>query len=61
MYEVEKYVEINHTTMIEWYANLRIECSRFLKEDKMTLGNNEDSVIEIDESLFWEKEKAQQG
>ena len=38
IYEVEKYVEINHKTVIEWYANPRFECSRCLKEDKMSQG-----------------------
>ena len=33
---MEKYVDINHKTVIEWYANLRAERAKFLMEDQMT-------------------------
>ena len=33
---MEKYVDINHKTVIEWYANLRVERAKFLMEVKMT-------------------------
>ena len=54
-------MDVNHKTVIEWYSNLRAECSTFLKEDKMTLGNNDESIIEIDESLFGKKRKYNRG
>lgn len=60
IYEVEKLVEVNHGTVIEWFDNLRAKCIQFLKEDPITLGESM-GTIEIDESLYGKKRKYNRG
>ena len=61
IYEVEKFTDINHKTVIEWYKKLRQLCKEFIKRDPISLGNAEGSVVEIDESLFGKKRKYNRG
>ncbi|XP_053409293.1 uncharacterized protein LOC123527348 [Mercenaria mercenaria] len=55
VFEVEKFTDISHVTVIEWYKKLRQLCKLFLEKDPISLGNAEGSVVEIDESLFGKK------
>ena len=61
VYEVEKFTDISHVTIIEWYKHLRGLCKEFLKRDPILLGIAEGSVVEIDESLFGKKRKYNRG
>lgn len=61
IFEVEKFTDINHGTVIEWYKFLRGLCNKFLKNNPILLGNAEGSVVEIDESLFGKKRKYNRG
>lgn len=61
IFEVEKFTDINHVTVIEWYTFLRGLCNKFLKNIPILLGNAEGSVVEIDESLFGKKRKYNRG
>lgn len=60
IYEVEKLVEINHCTVIEWYDTFREKIIHFLKEDPIVLGESM-GTIEIDESLYGKKRKYNRG
>lgn len=61
IFEVEKFTDINHVTVIEWYKFLRGLCNKFLKNNPILLGNAEGSVVEIDESLLGKKRKYNRG
>lgn len=61
IFEVEKFTDINHGTVIEWYKFLRGLCNKFLKNNPILLGNAEGSVVEIDESLLGKKRKYNRG
>jgi transposase-like protein len=60
IYEVEKLMDVNHKTVIEWYDKLRALTADFLKDDPIILGQSME-IIEIDESLYGEKRKYNRG
>ena len=61
IFEIEKFTDISHTTVIEWYKKLRRLMKEFLETDPLTLGKTEGSIVEIDESLFGKKAKYHRG
>ena len=61
IFEIEKFTDISHTTIIEWYKKLRRLMEEFLEADPVELGNTEGSIVEIDESLFGKKAKYHRG
>ena len=61
IFEIEKFTDISHTTVIELYKILRRLMKEFLETNPLTLGNTEGSIVEIDERLFGKKAKYHRG
>lgn len=48
IYEVEKLVDVSHSTVVDWYQFLRSVCRQALQDDPIFLGNSTGSIVEID-------------